>query len=106
MVRMQIARDRSIAQVTAAALRQAPPGRKVLLLAGAQHASRDRGVPVHLQHEADLPAGDLHVVLFGEDGDGLKADEWRTAELTPQQDHCAALRKQLAVPRPASAPAP
>jgi uncharacterized iron-regulated protein len=106
MVRMQIARDRSIAQVTAAALQQAPPVQKVLLLTGAQHASLDRGVPVHLQHEAHLPADDLHVVLFGEEGAGLKADEWRIAEYTPQQDHCEALRKQLAVPRPASAPAP
>jgi uncharacterized iron-regulated protein len=103
MVRIQIARDRSMAQVAAAALRSAPPGSTVLLLAGAQHASLDRGVPPHLRHEmaAKLPA--LQVVLFGPPGDGLSADERRPAVFTPQEDHCEGLRRRLAAPAAASA---
>ena len=104
MVRIQIARDRSMAQVAAAALRGAPPGSTVLLLAGAMHTSRDRGVPLHLEREmaAGVPA--MHVVVFSAAGDGLVADERRPARFTPQEDHCEGLRKRLAAPPPASAP--
>ena len=71
MVRIQIARDRAMAEVVATALRKAPPGSTVLLLTGAQHASRDRGVPLHLQHDAGVAAADIHVVIFGEADGGL-----------------------------------
>ena len=93
-----------MAQVAAAALRGAPPGSTVLLLAGAMHTSRDRGVPLHLQREmaGDLPA--MHVVVFSAAGDGLVADERRPARFTPQEDHCEGLRKRLAAPPAASAP--
>jgi uncharacterized iron-regulated protein len=103
MVRIQIARDRSIAGVAASALRAAPPDTTVLLLAGAQHASRDRGVPLHLQRDAGLAAVAMHVVMFGDAAGGLRADEWRAAQVTPQPDPCEALRKRLAAPKPASA---
>jgi len=105
MLRIQIARDLSMAQVAAAALRSAPPGSTVLLLAGAMHTSRDRGVPLQLQREmaADLPA--MHVVVFSAAGDGLVADERRPARFTPQEDPCEGLRKRLAAPPAASAPA-
>jgi uncharacterized iron-regulated protein len=104
MVRIQIARDRTMAEVVAAALHKAPPGSKVLLLTGAQHASRDRGVPLHLQQDAGVADADIRVVAFGERDADLLADEWRPAVFTPQEDHCETLRKQLAAP-PASAPA-
>jgi uncharacterized iron-regulated protein len=97
MVRIQIARDQAMARVAAQALRDAPPGSAVLLLAGAQHVSRDRGVPLHLGREL-APPPPLHVVLFSPASDGLRADERRAAEYTPQEDHCAALRKRLATP--------
>lgn len=105
MVRIQIARDRSMAQVAAGALRSASPGSMVLLLAGAMHTSRDRGVPLHLQREmsGDMPA--MHVVVFSAAGDGLIADERRPARFTPQEDHCEGLRRRLAAPPAASAPA-
>jgi uncharacterized iron-regulated protein len=104
MVRIQIARDRAMAQVAATALRSAPPGSAVLLLAGAMHTSRDRGVPRHLQRKmaTDLPA--MHVVVFSAAGDGLVADERRPARFTPQEDLCEGLRKRLAAPPAASAP--
>ena len=100
MVRVQIARDQSLARVAAEALRTAAPGSTVLLLAGAQHVSRDRGIPLHL---APTAATSLRVVMFGSDAGGLQADERRPAVLTPQPDHCAAFRKQQAAAAPASA---
>jgi uncharacterized iron-regulated protein len=102
MVRIQIARDQSMARVAAQASGTAPPGSTVLLLAGAMHASRDRGVPLHLQRELSPRVVPLHVVLFSPATDGLSADERRIAEVTPQPDPCEALRQQLAAPRPAS----
>ncbi len=102
MVRIQIARDASMARVLAKALREAPNG-TVVLLAGAQHASRDRGVPLHLQHEAGAEALNLRVVLFGDSDGGMHADELRNAVVTPRPDPCEALRQQLAAPPPASA---
>jgi uncharacterized iron-regulated protein len=104
MVRIQIARDQAMARVAAQALLAAPPGSTVLLLAGAQHVSRDRGVPLHLARELAAPPL-LHVVMFSPDSDGLRADERRSAVHTPQQDHCEALRQRLAAPPKPSAPA-
>jgi uncharacterized iron-regulated protein len=102
MVRIQIARDRSMAAVGAEALRSAPPGSTVVLLAGAQHASRDRGVPLHLmQHSPQAP---LRVVMFGNGLASLQADEWRDAAITPQPDHCAELRRNMGTAPAASAP--
>jgi uncharacterized iron-regulated protein len=101
MVRIQIARDRAMAEVVATALHKAPPGSTVLLLTGAQHASRDRGVPLHLQQDAGIAAADIRVLMFGERDDGLLADEWRAAVVTPQEDHCEVLRKRLAASAPA-----
>lgn len=89
MVRIQIARDVSMARTVSAALEAAPPGQRVLLLAGAQHVSRDRGVPLH------LPAGtQLHVTMFGDGNDGLAADERRAAQRTDRPDPCEALRQR------------
>jgi len=105
MVRIQIARDRSMAQVAAAALQAAPAGSTVVLLAGAQHASRDRGVPLHLQAEHGIDAAQMRVVMFGEGSPALRADERRAALFTPQADHCENLRKSLAAPKAASAAA-
>jgi uncharacterized iron-regulated protein len=103
MVRIQIARDRSMARIVAEALRAAPPGSTVVLLAGAQHAARDRGVPQQLARmDAAWP---VRVVMFGQATTGLMADERRPAVFTPQEDHCQALRQRLAAPGSASAPA-
>jgi uncharacterized iron-regulated protein len=103
MVRIQIARDLAMARVAAEALRSAPAGSTVVLLTGAQHASRDRGVPMHLARiDAALR---VWVVMFGEATSGLVSDEWRPAVYAPQEDHCEALRKRLAAPPGASSPA-
>ena len=103
MVRIQIARDRAMAAAARDALREAGPQQTVVLLAGAQHASRDRGIPLHLASvEQGVP---LRVVMFGELSAHLSADEHRPAVLTPQADHCTELSRQLgAAAAPASAP--
>jgi uncharacterized iron-regulated protein len=93
MVRIQIARDLAMADTVAAALK---PGRRVVLLTGAQHASRDRGVPMHLAMRAGAPA--VHVVIFGDTSIGLAADELRPARFTPRPDPCEGLRERLAKP--------
>jgi D-serine deaminase-like pyridoxal phosphate-dependent protein len=89
MVRIQIARDASMASTVAAALNAAPPDQRVLLLAGAQHVSRDRGVPLHLP-----PGTPLHVTLFGSAPPGLLADERRAAARSERPDPCVALRQR------------
>jgi uncharacterized iron-regulated protein len=103
MVRIQIARDASMARVVAKALHEAAPGSLVLLLAGAQHASRDRGVPLQLQRDAGVDPHAIRVVLFGDSDGGMRADELRSAIVTPRPDPCEALRQQMAAPPPASA---
>lgn len=90
MVRIQIARDRSMAATVAQAHADAAPARDVLLLTGAQHASRDRGVPRHLP-----PGTPTRIVMFGQPVAGLVADEWRPADVTPRPDPCEELRQQL-----------
>lgn len=98
MVRIQIARDRSMAEVMARTSRDAGAGQLILLLAGAQHASRDRGVPLQLAAiDATLP---VRVVLFGDPADMLVADERRAALHTPPLDHCEGLRKSSGASAP------
>ena len=93
MVRVQIARDQAMAQTVAGALQ---PGRQVLLLTGAQHAARDRGVPLHLARAHGAPR--VHVVVFGDRDPGLAADELRPARQTPRPDPCEGLAEQLRQP--------
>jgi uncharacterized iron-regulated protein len=90
MVRVQIARDQAMAETVAQAMK---PGQRVLLLTGAQHASRDRGVPLHLALRHGAPG--VHVVIFGDPSIGLAADELRAARVTPRPDPCEGLAKQL-----------
>jgi uncharacterized iron-regulated protein len=73
MTRVQIARDRTMAQVLRGAVR---PGQTVVLIAGAGHVDPTLGVPLHL------------------DG-GLRAYSRVWPAGAPKQDYCAALRRQL-----------
>ncbi|MFP8779689.1 ChaN family lipoprotein [Hydrogenophaga sp. RWCD_12] len=92
MTRIQLARDRAMAQTALAAMR---PGRTVLLVAGNGHVRKDLGVPRH------LPAGQAHrvVVALSQDAasalDAAQADRiWFTPARRPQ-DHCAEMRQQM-----------
>ncbi len=98
MVRVQVARDISMARVAAAAHR---PGQVVLLVAGFGHVLRDVGVPLH------LPANLVSKVAIAQSGQALAAikneSDWiqETAPLPPN-DACESLRQQW--PLPAAAP--
>ncbi|MGI9217872.1 MAG: ChaN family lipoprotein [Hydrogenophaga sp.] len=89
MTRIQLARDRALAQTAQQALRT---GQTVLLVAGHQHVRRDIGVPQHLPPDQPLQ---VVVALAGADASGGSAADrvWRTAPTTPV-DHCAELRQQ------------
>ncbi|MGC7839877.1 ChaN family lipoprotein [Pseudomonas wayambapalatensis] len=87
MLVIQQQRDRHMAERLLAAPQPA------LLLAGAYHARKDLGVPLHL---ADLQAqGETRVLLLAEVGQKVEAGMadyvWYTAAL-PEQDYCAQLR--------------
>lgn len=89
MVRIQIARDLSMAATVAAAVAAAAPGQEVVLLTGAQHASRTEGVPLHLP-----PSIAVRVVMFGDETAAMPADEHRAAVAVPRPDPCDALRRR------------
>jgi uncharacterized iron-regulated protein len=76
MTRIQIARDRAMAQTIASVV---APGKVVVLLAGVGHVEADLGVPMYLPASVRV----------------------RPVVLPPQaedKDHCEALRKQMAKP--------
>ena len=83
MTRIQIARDRSMAQV---ALKARVPGKTVLLIAGAGHATKTLGVAQHLP--TDVRVKSIRLVA-GEADQAPGYDAlWRTPAL-PQKDYCA-----------------
>lgn len=89
MTRIQIARDRAMAQTAQEALQ---PGRTVLLVAGHQHVRRDIGIPRHLPGQA------LTVVTAqaGRSGpEAANADRVWVTSPVPPKDHCAELKKQM-----------
>ena len=75
MVRVQVARDRSLAHAIVSA---AVPGKTVVLLAGRGHVDAVVGVPRH------LPTG-LRVESLA----------WPASGQAPATDHCAQLREQM-----------
>lgn len=91
MVRVQLARDASMARTVAQAVQ---PGKTVLLVAGAGHVLRDRGVPTHLP--ASLRVRSVLAIAGASDSDAAHAANmvWPTPALAPR-DHCAELARQL-----------
>jgi uncharacterized iron-regulated protein len=91
MVRVQLARDASMARTVADA---GMPDKTVLLIAGGGHILRDVGIPTHLPKELRVRSV---LAVAGVPPDSAIADAdivWQTAALAPR-DHCAELRKQL-----------
>lgn len=96
MVRVQIARDRAMAQTVA---RARVPGRTVLLITGGGHVDRSLGVPRHLP--PDLRVRVLLALAGGpgrapaDAGPGLQPGDalWPTPAL-PARDDCAPLRRR------------
>ncbi len=87
MTRIQIARDRSMAQTLAAF---AAPGKTVVLLAGARHVDRQLGVPLHLPPQ--LRAKVVTLRAGAEPQDRRNVDEVDATVVTPPvppKDYCA-----------------
>lgn len=102
MVRVQIARDVSLAQTAAQAHR---PGQVVLLVAGNGHVLRSLGVPLH------LPANLRSKVVTAQAGQAQaaiesEADRVQLTAPLPPSDACASLREQWQASPPAPRPAP
>lgn len=91
MTRIQIARDRAMAQ---AVVKARQPGKTVLLIAGAGHVLRSLGVPQHLPSDMKLASVQLLATASATpagptpDYDSI----WKTVPLPPQ-DYCASLRR-------------
>lgn len=95
MARIQLARDDAMA---ATLLERRSPGRTVLLVTGAQHARRDRGVPHHLARLGGAAAARACVSVELRATDAAQAEPdpafdalWLTPAIPPI-DHCAGLR--------------
>ena len=94
MTRIQLARDRAMAQTALSALR---PGRTVLLIAGNGHVQRDLGVPRHLPPDQAYRV----VVALARDAAAAVPDASSQADRVwitpprPDKDHCAEMRQQM-----------
>jgi uncharacterized iron-regulated protein len=91
MARIQIARDARMAQT---AERWLSPGKTVLLVAGAEHVKRDRGIPLFWSatlaqqaHVVWMRAGKPHT-----EAKDLADATWATPA-TPERDHCAEMAR-------------
>lgn len=90
MTRIQVGRDRAMAQ---AIVKARQPGKTVLLVSGAGHATKVLGVPQHLPTDVSVKSVRLQA---GESPDEEQDKEaydavWRTASLPPK-DYCADMR--------------
>lgn len=89
MTRIQIARDRALAQ---AVVKARQPGKTVLLVTGAGHASKTLGVPQHLPTEVRVKAVRLQAGGTPDQDRAAYDAVWRTPALPPR-DYCAELRR-------------
>lgn len=91
MVRVQLARDASMART---AMEAGAPGKTVLLVAGGGHVLRDIGIPTHLSRSLRVRTV---LAVAGTRAADMDADAdlvWETPAVPPR-DHCAQLRKQF-----------
>lgn len=92
MTRIQIARDRAMAQ---AVLKARQPGKTVLLIAGAGHVLRPLGVPQHLPSDLKVASVQLRAAPAAAAPEGPTSDYdsiWATPPLPPQ-DYCAGVKR-------------
>ena len=93
MARIQIARDERMAQTASTWMRS---GKSVLLLAGAEHVKKDRGIPLLL----DAKSKDKVIVVWMQaatapNKDSALADlDWQTPPV-PFKDYCADMKKSM-----------
>jgi uncharacterized iron-regulated protein len=84
MTRIQIARDRAMAQ---AIVKARVPGKTVLLVSGAGHSNKVLGVPQQLPIDVSLKVVKLQAGDAGNDPAAFDT-VWRTPAL-PEKDYCA-----------------
>lgn len=96
MARIQIARDRAMADTLVQALAAAPGSQVAVLVAGNEHVRRVLGVPAHLPPAWQAQA-QVVVMHSGEPGAGTAegADRVWLTPATPPKDHCAELRQRF-----------
>lgn len=98
MTRVQIARDRSMAQTLETL---AAPGKTVVLLAGARHVDRRLGVPLHLPPQLRARVVKLHAGAAPQEARSVAdVDATVLTPPVPPKDYCAEI-----VARPAPKPA-
>ena len=93
MTRIQIARDRRMADTMAKAVQ---PGKVVVLISGSVHADKQLGVPQHLP--AGLQVKSVRLLAGGQMLPGESFDSVWITEALPDKDHCAGLREQFGKP--------
>ena len=93
MTRIQIARDRRMADTLAKAVQ---PGKVVVLVSGSVHADKQLGVPQHLP--AGLQVKSVRLLAGGQVLPGESFDSVWITEALPDKDHCAGLREQFGKP--------
>ena len=93
MTRIQIARDRRMADTLAKAVQ---PGKVVVLISGSVHADKQLGVPQHLP--AGLQVKSVRLLAGGQGLPGESFDSVWATEAAPDKDHCAGLREQFGKP--------
>lgn len=89
MTRIQIARDRAMAQ---AVVRAKAPGKTVLLVSGAGHSNKLLGVPQHLPTDVSAKAVRLQAGSAADSASGSFDAVWLTPAL-PEKDYCAGVRR-------------
>jgi uncharacterized iron-regulated protein len=93
MTRIQIARDRRMADTLAKAVQ---PGKVVVLISGSVHADKQLGVPQHLP--AGLQVKSVRLLAGGQVLPGETFDSVWGTEALPDKDYCAGLREQFGKP--------
>ena len=93
MTRIQIARDRRMADTLAKAVQ---PAKVVVLISGSVHADKQLGVPQHLP--AGLQVKSVRLLAGGKSLPGESFDSVWTTEALPDKDYCAGLREQFRKP--------
>jgi uncharacterized iron-regulated protein len=93
MTRIQIARDRRMADTLAKAVQ---PGKVVVLISGSVHADKQLGVPQHLP--AGLQVKSVRLLAGGKSLLGESFDSVWATEALPDKDYCASLREQFRKP--------
>ena len=93
MTRIQIARDRRMADTLAKALQ---PGKVVVLISGSVHADKQLGVPQHLP--AGVQVKSVRLLAGGQALPGESFDSVWATEAVPDKDYCAGLRAQFGKP--------